>query len=245
MTYIEPKIYELPSPGPHVAVLADELDLGTVNTIFGAKPQCKLIFLVDENGSDGRPLEVHVRATKTRNKRGNLYEFVEALCSPAPIGPDSWELSQHIGKSVGLDLVHAQKDDAVFCNVARVFPLGKTAPRLSIPLDYQSKGSGNSFAATPEPAPATPPAQPPMTDSEGVRDYYRSRHPGYLEPAAPPVPAAPPAAPSFPAKVPVKVVPAATTSATRAAAASAELAKRDKQARFETGQQEEAQVPLT
>jgi hypothetical protein len=105
-------------------------------------------------------------------------------------------------------LSHVQKDDATYCNVASVFPLGKTAPRLSIPLDYVNKGT--SFAATPEPAPA-----------------------------------APPAAPLFPAKTSVKVVPAATTSATRAAAASAELAKRDKQARFETGQKEEAQVPLT
>jgi hypothetical protein len=220
MTYIEPKLYELPSPGQHVGVLADELDLGTVNTIFGAKPQCKLVFLVDETGSDGKPLEVHVRATKTRNKRGNLYEYVEALCSPAPIGPDSWELSQHIGKNVGLDLVHAQKDDAVFCNVARVFPLGKTAPRLSIPLDYQSKGSSTSFAAAPEPTPPSAPAFPAIT--------------------APTI--------TQPASAPIKVVAAATSAATRATAARAELNRRGKGESVQTGQTdpkgEEPQVPL-
>jgi hypothetical protein len=169
MTYIEPKIYELPTPGQHVGVLAEEIDLGTVNTIFGPKDQCKLVFLVDENGSDGKPLEVHVRATKSRDRRSNLYDYVEALCSPRPIAPDDWELSRHVGKNIALNLIHVRKDgdDRTFCNVKNIFPLPKASPRLVIPRDYVHKAEkDHSFASgfpEPEPAPPAAPSFPATT----------------------------------------------------------------------------------
>lgn len=158
-TYIEAKVFENPDPGEHVAVLADVIDLGTVHTVFGDKSQVKLVFLTDQNGDDGKPLQVHVRLGKTRWKTGNLIKYVRAFCSPGPITSDSWLLDGHIGKCVGLDLVHVQKDEMTFCNVERVFPLGKTAKKLTIPLSFQRRedSDGTAFA---QPQPPAAPAYP-------------------------------------------------------------------------------------
>jgi hypothetical protein len=204
-TFIEPKIFENPDPGEHTAVLADVVDLQTVNTKFGPRKMCKLIFLTDQNGVDGKPLAVHVRLGKTRWKTGKLIEFVRALTGRYVLSQDDWILDGHIGKCVGLDLVHVQREEATFANVVRVFPLGKTAPRLKLPLDYVRQEDRDTSFAGDQPQPPAAPAYPTVT-----------------QPAAK-----------------VKIVPAATSSETRAAAANAELAKRDKQPRVETGQQEE------
>src|SRR5271169_3358537 len=138
MTLAPEKIYELPSPGQHTGVLIDERDLGMVPNQFEPnKPPRhlnRLIFAVEETGSDGKPLQVRDDVNLVRSQKGTLYEYVSAFVYPAAITSGDWDTERHIGKSVGLIIAHNPK--GTWANITSVFPLPKSATRLPIPAGY-------------------------------------------------------------------------------------------------------------
>jgi hypothetical protein len=152
MTYVPPATYEIPSAGQHVAVLIDESDLGLEPNSFDpskpARRMGRVVFAVDELGTDGQPLQVRDKVTLTRHPKGDLIKYVRAFCHPNQITTNSWELSNYIGTCVGLNIVHAVKPTGTYANIDSVFPLPQTAKRISIPAGYVRKGSTATTAAS-------------------------------------------------------------------------------------------------
>jgi len=147
MTYVPEKVYEIPSEGQHVTILTDEIDLGEVPNTFEpgkTKHINKLIFAVDEVGTDGKPLQVQAFVNLVRSKGGTLIKYIRALSHPAPVTRDSWDTSQYIGRCCGLNIVHAEKPEGTYANVDHVYPLPKGAPKLSIPSGYVRQADRNA-----------------------------------------------------------------------------------------------------
>jgi hypothetical protein len=122
-----PKI-DLPRKGQHSARLADFSDLPNQPNPFPPyKPKHQVLLdleITDENDPiTNQPLRIHDRVTLTRHKDGNLIEYITALSHPDPITQDSWKLSQYIGRSCGLDIVHSVKPEATYPNIERVYAL--------------------------------------------------------------------------------------------------------------------------
>lgn len=159
MTYAPEANWQLPTPGQHVGVLVDEIDLGLEpNQFEPSKPpkrMNRLIFMVDdprtgriELGTNGQPIQVWDKVSLTRHPKGDLIKYVRALVHPNQIMSGDWETANHIGKCVGLNIVHAVKPSGTYANIESVFPLPKTAQRLSIPVGYVRKGgTANTPAA--------------------------------------------------------------------------------------------------
>ena len=149
MTYVPPATYQLPKPGQAVLCLIDEMDLGLEPNTFDPskppQPKARLVFAVDQLGSNGQPLQVRDKVTLTRHAKGDLIKYVGAFAHPNPIAPEDWELSNHIGKCIGGVL--ADNATHTYSNVVSVFPLPQTAKRISIPAGYQRK-SGTVPAST-------------------------------------------------------------------------------------------------
>jgi hypothetical protein len=137
--------YDLPSEGPHVGCLVDQIDLGWLpNRFEPTKPprhMNRLVFLTDDIGPQGQRLYVQDDVNLVRSWRGTLIAYVRAwnhLPAKAPI-PSSvtWEMEDYIGQSCGLNIVH----NGTWANVDSVYALPATATPLAIPVGYVRKSA--------------------------------------------------------------------------------------------------------
>jgi hypothetical protein len=103
-----------------------------------------LIFATDATGSKGQPLYVRDDVNLTRSPKGTLIKYIRAFVHPAQIMPEDWETENHIGKCVGLNIIHNVKPTGTWPNIDSVFPLPKNANRISIPADYVRKGQSDT-----------------------------------------------------------------------------------------------------
>jgi hypothetical protein len=151
MTYVPETNFQLPTPGQHVGVLIDEIDLGLEPNHFDpSKPpkrMNRLIFAIDELGTNGQPLHAFDKVSLTRHPKGDLIKYIRTFVHPNQITSGDWDTANHIGKCVGLNIVHVVKPSGTYANIESVFPLPQTAPRLSIPVGYVRRGGTASSPA--------------------------------------------------------------------------------------------------
>jgi len=163
--------YDLPSEGPRVGCLVDQIDLGWLpNRFEPTKPprhMNRLVFLTDDIGPQGQRLYVHDDVNLVRSWRGNLITYIRAwnhLPAKAPIPTGmSWDMEDYIGYCCGLNIVH----NGTWANVDSVYALPTTAAPLAIPVGYVRKSgtvSGVSAyhvesSTTPSPVNQPKPAQ--------------------------------------------------------------------------------------
>lgn len=154
--------WELPGEGQHVAVLTGVADLGITKTKWGDKDRAELQFALEQTGSDGQPLTVKVRVTKSLFKKASLSMFVEALVgcptSEIPLG-STVELADLVGRSCLLIIQHhTSTDGRQWANVisALRLPAG-TSP---IPLPAVQPGAVQAPTQPTQPINRWPAAQP-------------------------------------------------------------------------------------
>lgn len=124
--------FELPPAGAHIAVCYRVIDLGTQETTFkGQKKHTHQILisweLPDEPMRDGRPFSVHKRYTYSSNEKANLRKDLESWrgkkFEDAEFG--TWDIGTIISAGCMINIVHDDKGDKVYANIASIMRLPK------------------------------------------------------------------------------------------------------------------------
>lgn len=149
------KEFEKPDNGIFHGVLADVVDLGMVSTSFQGKvkilPMVRLVWILNVNGKDGKPLSVAPRYNANLHERSRLYKMVRQIINAPP--PVSLDLDTLIGQTRQLLIVRAEKEDGnVFANVEGVAP-AQPGIVVQIPPDFIRSKDRPKTAAGPAGAP--------------------------------------------------------------------------------------------
>jgi hypothetical protein len=133
----------VPAPeGLHQAVCCDAIDLGVVETKFGAKPRVELRWLINELNDDGRLFMVSKKYTASLNEKASLRQDLEAWRGKKFTKPElkGFDIEQLVGVNCQVQIVHAVLDDGrTFANVKAVVPLAKGMQTMTVPADFVRK----------------------------------------------------------------------------------------------------------
>ncbi len=171
------KVYEQPKGGLYEGVLADVIDLGMVQGMYGIKPRTRLIWILNATDSEGNFFRVQKSYNAVLHEKSNLYADVRDMLGAAPSIP--YELDLLIGKNFQLVIVPATKKDGTPCVNVKAILAPKSGQNFQIPADFvrnkdRSKTQQpNTQAARPATAaPAQPaasvqaPAAPPVETAD-------------------------------------------------------------------------------
>ena len=129
--------YERPPEGNHVAVCCSLIDLGTQYREKFDKKQRKILIeweLSEEAKEDGGLFYIDEIYTFSMNEKSNLRKALESWrgvrFSPEDFG--KFELSVLIGKGCMLNVIHSEKGDKVYANIASIARLPKGMPAPSM-----------------------------------------------------------------------------------------------------------------
>lgn len=99
------KEFEKVSEGLHSAVLADVVELFDVPTKFGLKDRIRLVWIVNENDTEGRPKRVFETFNRSLHESASLTERVLKLTTK-PIAEIATDLDQLLGTQKKLVIQH-------------------------------------------------------------------------------------------------------------------------------------------
>ena len=137
----------VPAPeGLHQAVCCDAIDLGVVETKFGAKPRVELRWLINELNDDGRLFMVSKKYTASLNEKASLRQDLEAWRGKKLTKPElrGFDIEQLVGVNCQLQIVHAVLDDGrTFANVKAVVPISKGMQPMVAPDDFVRHAARN------------------------------------------------------------------------------------------------------
>jgi len=121
----EPESTFEPAPaGMHLAVCVDVVDLGVVETHFGAKAQMRLVWQLDERMDDGKPYVVMQRYKPSLHEKAKLRQHLESWRG-RPFTRDElagFDLENLIGVPCQINVVHKETERAVYANIAAITP---------------------------------------------------------------------------------------------------------------------------
>lgn len=129
--------FEPPPAGAHIAVCYRVIDLGTQDGSYKGKANKKHLVLIsweipDELMQDGRPFTISKRYTLSSSKkarlRGDLESWRGRAFEDSEFG--TFDIGKLIGAGCMLNVVHEEKDDTTYANVATIMrlPKGTKAP---------------------------------------------------------------------------------------------------------------------
>lgn len=113
------KDFEKCSEGLHSAVLADVVELFDVLTKFGLKDRIRLVWIVNENDTEGRPKRVFETFNRSLHESASLTERVQKLTS-LPIATVAQDLDVLIGTQKKLVIQHnidKQDPNKIYANI--------------------------------------------------------------------------------------------------------------------------------
>ena len=132
------KEFQPASNGLHSAILADVVDLGLVQGKFGPQEKVRLVFIVDEQDDEGKPIRVVETCALTLDPKSRLTERVNALMPGSRNVKDlALDPETLVGKRCQLITEQSTNDQGrTYANVKSALPLGKDSPKVSIPLNF-------------------------------------------------------------------------------------------------------------
>lgn len=143
--------FEQPPEGTHIAVCYRLIDLGTQQVEWQGqiKRQRKIMFswelpdeLMTEGEHAGKPFSVHQRYTFSSSDKARMRHDLEAWrgkpFQDSDFGPGGFDIKNVLGKGCLLQIIHANKADKTYANIAAVvkLPKGTQAPAPSNTLTY-------------------------------------------------------------------------------------------------------------
>ena len=132
------KEFQAASNGLHSAILADIVDLGLVQGKWGPQEKVRLVFIVDEQDSEGEPIRVVVTCTLTLHPKSQLTELVNALMPGSRNVKDlALDPETLVGKRCLLTTEQSTNDQGrTYANIKSALPLRNDSPKVSIPLNF-------------------------------------------------------------------------------------------------------------
>lgn len=122
--------FEPPPAGAFVGTCYRVVDLGTQETTYLGKPKRVHQILIswelqDERMKDGRPFSVHKRYTYSSSPKANLRKDLESWRGMKFADADfgSFELDRLLGVGCMLNIVHEEKGENLYANIAAIMAL--------------------------------------------------------------------------------------------------------------------------
>jgi hypothetical protein len=128
------KEFEHPEDGQYLGVIADVIDLGEVETGFGIKPRVRIVYLLDQNDSEGNPFRVVATYTASLHEKANLRKTLKQILGADVSG--QFDLEELLGINNQLVVTTTEKDDKTYTNIVAILKAPKGSPRLAIPDDF-------------------------------------------------------------------------------------------------------------
>jgi len=121
----DPSLYPVPDEGLHGAILVDAVDLGQLETPWGAKHKISLIFELETADEEGRRFIVGKRFTRSLNEKSSLRKFLEKWRG-SKYSPDELQkgvdLESLIGLNATLFIVHNETEERTYANIESILP---------------------------------------------------------------------------------------------------------------------------
>ena len=161
------KVYEKPPTGVYIGVLADAVDLGTVQGKFGLKPMVRLVWVLNAKDKEGNYYRAMAQVNASLNEKSKLYDLIKGILGTAP--PVPYESENLIGKQN--QLVVALEQDAKgrpFSNIKAILPLPSGTPPFPVPAGFvrnKDRQQGQTAAQT-QPAAAQSAIPAPAEEAE-------------------------------------------------------------------------------
>ena|ERR1700684_3338207 len=134
------KIYEKPESGLYHGVLADIVDLGQVTTTFNGQvkqvPMVRFVWVLNVNGTDGKPLSVSQRFNVTSlHEKSNVYKTLKQILNAAP--SPSLDIETLIGQTRQILINREKSADGSkdFANVMGILP-AQPGVVVQVPTDF-------------------------------------------------------------------------------------------------------------
>jgi hypothetical protein len=120
--------YQPTSMGLHQAVLVDVVDLGVLETPWGDKHKCTLVFETDEMDPEGIPLRVSKRYTLSLSEKSNLRQDLERWrgrkFEPKEL-KKGFDLETLLGLNATIYVAHRLTEERLFANIQTILPPAK------------------------------------------------------------------------------------------------------------------------
>lgn len=112
--------FEIPTEGPHTAVLSKVKDLGEVETKFGPKHRVRFIWQIeDERDERGNPKLAFQAFNVSFDAKSLLYKAVRQILGSAP--PSTFDLESLVGTEATIVVEHnAGSDGTEYANISAV-----------------------------------------------------------------------------------------------------------------------------
>jgi hypothetical protein len=150
-----------PAPeGVHAAVCVDVADKGMVETEWGSKHKCRIIWEIAAQMDDGRAFTIGKTYTVSLHEKSSLYKDLKGWRGRAFTADElrGFDLENVLGKPCQLVVVHEDKDGSTYANITAVV---KADPK------NQLKPSGKYVRAKDR---TDAPAQPAAQSSQPVEE---------------------------------------------------------------------------
>lgn len=131
--------YDPPPEGAHVAVCYRVVDLGTQETTYMGQPRKSHVIMLawelpDTEMTDGRPFSISKRYTYSSHSKSTLRKDLESWrgkrFEDSEFG--TFDIGNLLGKPCMLNVVHTEKNQTVYANIAAIMrlPKGMNTPAL-------------------------------------------------------------------------------------------------------------------
>jgi hypothetical protein len=121
--------FEQATAGKQAAVIARFEDIGTQETKFGDRAQCRIVYVLAELDSNGRQKRISQTLTASLHEKSKLSELLTQIHGSVP---DEFDSEALIGKQVVLNLGTVVKDGAERVRLYRV-EVAPEAQNVQIP----------------------------------------------------------------------------------------------------------------
>jgi hypothetical protein len=145
------KKYEPPSEGVHTAVLVDVIDLGRRHKI-------RLVWLLEELDSEGKPKRAFQTFTKTLHEKASLMKMLRQLGVHIPTS-GSFTGDNLIARNAQLVIQHSESPQGkIYANVVAILKPAANTRKLDVPPDFvresaqtNNNADNSNSAAAPKP----------------------------------------------------------------------------------------------
>jgi hypothetical protein len=117
-----------PAPeGVHAAVCVDVVDLGMVESQWGKRPKCRIVWEIEETMEDGKRFIVGKQYTLSLHQKSALFKDLKSWRG-RPFTDEElagFDLEKVIGAPAQLVIGHEDKDGTVYANVTAIIKATK------------------------------------------------------------------------------------------------------------------------
>jgi hypothetical protein len=147
-----PKNNFVPAPeGVYVAVCADVIDLGEVETTWKGKTgsawKIRVVWEIEQEMEDGKRFAVFQRYTNTTHMKGRVWKDMASIFGRTFLQEEreGFDFECLIGKCCMIQILHSEPDfeGKVYANISSMMPLPKGADPLVI-RDYEREKSAQA-----------------------------------------------------------------------------------------------------